>query len=136
MKRGQHPNSLKNLLSEPPMEARVKGGIKSAEVRKKRKELQEVVNYLIDLPVREGELDELESLVQAKSKNLTVKESMIIAQIKKALTGDTRAFNSLIDITGERPQKYITISDDDYDTVEMSHNEKLVLEYAKKTTTK
>lgn len=101
MKQKEYPN----LLKEPPVETRRKAGIKSGETRRRKKELKEIVKYLIDLPVRDGDTEEIKTLVEAKNKNLTVIESMILAQIKKALTGDTRAFNSLIEAGGEKPAK-------------------------------
>lgn len=100
-KHGRHPNSLKNLLPEPPMEARAKGGRAAAKANKKRRQLQEVVKFLMDLPMRDGDLDELQNLIQARNSNLTVSESLVLAQIRKALTGDTQAFKAIIDASGE-----------------------------------
>lgn len=111
-KQGHHPNSRKNLLKEPPQDARVRGGINSGEVRKKKRELQEVIRYLMDLPVREGDLDELTNLIEAKNKNLTVRESMVLAQIRKALSGDTQSFKAVADLSGERPKEQYDPADD------------------------
>lgn len=83
------------------MEARAKGGRAAAKANKKRRQLQEVVKFLMDLPMRDGDLDELQNLIQARNSNLTVSESLVLAQIRKALTGDTQAFKAIIDASGE-----------------------------------
>lgn len=88
-----------NLLPEPPRELRSLAGKKSGEARRNKKKLKDAAKQLLEIPMRHGELDEVKFLVEAKNKNLTVAESIIVAQIKKALGGDTRAFNSIVEIS-------------------------------------
>lgn len=96
-----HPNSLKNLLPKPPQGAQRKGGIARVKQEKKRKQIRDIVEFLINLPVNDGKVDRLKSIMDAKSKNLTVVEMMTIAQIKKAFSGDTRAFEAVTNIIRE-----------------------------------
>jgi len=43
-----------------------------------------------------GEVDEIDNLNAGELANITVAEAIIIAQIKKALKGDTKAFEALL----------------------------------------
>lgn len=98
---GMHPNSLKNLLPKPPQGAQRKGGIARKKQEIKRKQIRDIVEYLINLPVNEGKVDKIKNIMEAKSRNLTVVEMMTIAQIKKAFTGDTKAFEAVTNILRE-----------------------------------
>jgi hypothetical protein len=40
----------------------------------------------------------MKSIMDAKSKNLSVLDAMVVAQIKKAVSGDTKAFRALSEI--------------------------------------
>ena len=103
--RGQHPNSRKNLLAQPPAGAQRKGGYAAMKSKKKKKDIREVVEYLLNIPVQKGATKKLKNIMEAREKNLTVVEAMAVAQIKKAVAGDTRAFNALLDATTREPFK-------------------------------
>lgn len=112
--RGHHPNSRKNLLKEPTMEARSKGGHASVAVQRKKKEIQQVARYLMDLPIQEGEtVDELTNLMDARTANLTVREKMVLAQVVKALAGDTQSFKAIVEASGEIPKEQFDPADEE-----------------------
>jgi hypothetical protein len=97
-KPGEHPNSRANLLQQPPKGAQRKGAYASMKTKKKQKQMRGVIEYLINLPLQPGKPQILKNIMEAKTKNLTVFEGMAVAQIKKALSGDTRAFRALAEI--------------------------------------
>jgi hypothetical protein len=99
---GKNPNSLANLLPQPPEGAQRKGAYAAHRIKHKNKQIKDVIQYLINLPINEGKPQELKNIMQAKTKNLAVIDAMVVAQIKKAVTGDTRAFTALIDAVARK----------------------------------
>lgn len=68
-----------------------KGGIKSGEVRAKRKTLKE----------------ELIALLETKKENKTIQEKISLSLIQEALNGNVKAFATIRDTIGERPKEQI-----------------------------
>jgi len=95
--KGKHPNSLKNLLPCPPPGAQKKGAYASFKTKHKNKLIKDAVLYLLNLPINEGKPQELKNIVQARTKNLSVIDAIVVAQIKRAVSGDTKAYLALID---------------------------------------
>jgi hypothetical protein len=95
---GQNPNSKANLLPNFPPGAQKKGAYASMRAKKKKRELREVTEYLLSLPINPGRVEVMKSIMDAKSKNLSVLDAMVVAQIKKAVSGDTKAFRALSEI--------------------------------------
>lgn len=69
-----------------------KGGIKSGEVRRKRKTLKE----------------ELIALLETNDNN----NKISLAMIKEAINGNTRAFETIRDTIGEKPKDKVEIEQD------------------------
>lgn len=69
-----------------------KGGIKSGEVRRAKKAMREILDYLLEKEVTNG-----------KGDKITTKEAIAIALLKKAAQGDVKAFEVLRDTIGEKP---------------------------------
>ena len=82
-----------------------KGGIESGKSRRRKKLLKDTVNMLLALPLKEGKLDKLTDMQTINGKNITVEEAMVLKQIQKALKGDLRAFESLVDLSGSHNSK-------------------------------
>lgn len=82
-----------------------KGGIASGEARRKRKALNETLNELFSMPIKDGEINNIEqikSLAAVKGQNITVQEAIVIAQIQKALKGNQSAARLLFEMMGEQ----------------------------------
>lgn len=78
-----------------------KGGIASGKARRERKALNDTLNELFSMPLKDGEVNELESiksLAAMKGKNITVQEAVVLAQIQKALKGDQKAARLLFEL--------------------------------------
>ncbi len=76
------------------------GGKKSGEVRREKKTMRETIEMLLSLPINEdkcADIEEAKLIIEMSGKNITVVEGIILAQIKKALKGDTTALQRLHD---------------------------------------
>ena len=69
-----------------------KGGKKSGEVRRERKTMKEMLNYLLS-----------KEITNNKGEKATTLEAMMTATIKKAIQGDVRACQFIRDTIGEIP---------------------------------
>lgn len=111
---GMNPNSLKNLQNIPKEElARraANGRKKAVEAVKRQKEMRAVLNDFLSMPMKAGkELEAAEAFDTAKKANLTVVEKMMMAQIKKAVDGDTKAAEFIRDTTGQKAPQQIQAS--------------------------
>ncbi len=85
-----------------------KGGIKSGEVRRRKKTMKEVAEVILSLPLKDRALDDIDALMSLegiKGKNITVQETMTIALIKKAMTGNLQAIKLMSEVMGEIVEK-------------------------------
>ncbi len=106
-----------NLKVLTPKEAREqgrKGGIASGKARREKKAMKELLNDILDLPLKDGKTDEIKSLEEIEGKklngkNVTVEQAMIFMQVLKALKGDTTAFIALRDTSGQKPSDKLDI---------------------------
>lgn len=96
----------KNLIpndARTPNERRVnaqKAGIASGRTRRAKKEQKAIILNILSLPLKTGDISEIQSLADAQGANLTVNEAIVIAQVSRALKGDTRAAQYIRDTAG------------------------------------
>ena len=85
------------------------GGVKSGEARRAKKRMRESLEILLTMPLKakgkETDIDEIKAFAQLRGKNVTVEQAMLIAQIQKALKGDTNALVFLRNTSGQSPEK-------------------------------
>lgn len=86
------------------------GAKKSAETRRRRKTFQELAKWVLALPLKAGDVEEITALGEARGKNITVEEASIMAVATKAMGGDVRALEFLRDTAGERPAERVEVS--------------------------
>ncbi len=84
--------NLKPLSTEKAREIGAKGGKASAEARRKKRDLKLAMQLLLEQEI-EGKNGEKK----------TGAEAIAVAQFKKALKGDTRAFEVIRDTSGQKP---------------------------------
>lgn len=87
-----------------------KGGLISGEVRRNKKAMRERLEILLEMPLKDGRAADIEAIknfAALKGKNITVQDAMMIAQIQKALKGDTNAAAFVRDTAGENPSTKI-----------------------------
>lgn len=97
------------------------GGIKSGKVKREKKLLKEIAKIVLDLQTGEGralnidnakklgdlfETDERGSLVP---KNMTVAEVMVLRQAQRAINGDQKAFELVMEISGQKPANNVKL---------------------------
>lgn len=90
-----------------------KGGIASGEAKRRKKAMRERLEVLLELPLKEGrsaDLDSIKNFAALKGKNITVQDALMLAQIQKALKGDTTAAAFVRDTVGEKPGDKTIIS--------------------------
>lgn len=83
-----------------------KGGKKSGKVRRAKKTMRETIEILLNLPINVGkcaDIKKISSIIDISGQNVTAMQGVILAQIKKALKGDTAALVFLRDTVGEKP---------------------------------
>ena len=109
------PN-LENLKVPTSEEARrngAAGGRASGEARRRRKAMREVLDELLELPLRKGVIKELQSLADLAGPNgkinllngkvnVTVEQAVLLAQILQAINGNTKAATFLRDTAGQK----------------------------------
>ncbi len=91
------------------------GGIASGKARREKKLMRETLDMLLSMPMKNGksaDVDSIRSFAALKGKNINVQEAILIAQVQKAMKGDTRAAEYVRDTIGQKP----------VDNVEMSMN--------------
>jgi hypothetical protein len=101
------------MTPEERREAGRKGGIASGEAKRRKKAMRERLEVLLELPLKSGKRADLESiknLTALKGANITVQDAVMLAQIQKALKGDTSAAIFVRDTVGEKPGDKTIIS--------------------------
>ena len=87
-----------------------KGGIASGEAKRKKKAMKERLEVLLEMTMKSGKGADIESIknfAALKGKNITVQDALMIAQIQKALKGDTNAAVFVRDTAGQNPTQKI-----------------------------
>ena len=92
-------DKYKNLRKFTPEQAREngrKGGIKSAENKKAKKTMREMLKYLLE-----------QEISNKKGEKATTLEAIMLAQIKEAMKGNTKAVQFIRDTIGELPTQNV-----------------------------
>lgn len=95
-----------DMTSEQLRERARKGGLASAEARKKRKTMKEQIELLLSLPLKDEKAKKQLEAMGIDTENVDNQMAMVIAQWKTALKGGmagVNAFNTLRDTVGEAP---------------------------------
>ena len=88
-------------------------GIASGKARRERKLIRETLDVLLSMPIKNGKsasIDTIKSLASIKGKNISVQEAIAIAQIQKAMKGDTRAAEYVRDTIGQKPVENLVMT--------------------------
>lgn len=110
--------NLRKLTTEEAREIGRKGGVKSGEIRKKRKMMKEQISLLLSLPfpdVRDKTGKKIRTIFQQlgiDDENIDNQMAIIIAMWQQALKGNYKAFNTLRDTIGEKPTDKLEFTQD------------------------
>ena len=108
MPKGTNANSLKNLekgkatqfSGERAVIEGSKGGKSTAAKKKARQREKEEWAELLSLAMNDGTEEEIESLKDAKTKNLSISKAMKIKLITEALKGNIKAYECIMRYAG------------------------------------
>lgn len=102
-----------DMTPEQAAECGRRGGIASGEAKRRKKAMRESLEILLSMPVKSGkqcDVEAVKNFAALKGKNITVEQAMLIAQIQKALKGDTQALTFLRDTSGQKPDDTMVFS--------------------------
>ena len=89
------------------------GGIASGKERREKKMMRETLDMLLSMPLKNGKFADVESIrsfAALKGKNISVQEAILIAQVQKAMKGDTRAAEYVRDTMGQKPTDSVDLN--------------------------
>lgn len=89
------------------------GGIASGKARREKKMMRETLDMLLSMPLKNGKFADVESIrsfAALKGKNISVQEAILIAQVQKAMKGDTRAAEYVRDTMGQKPTDSVDLN--------------------------
>lgn len=87
----QNLKPVSERTSKELREMTKKGGIRSGEVRREKATFRATVQRMMELPLKKGDLKDMSAMEDANDANMTAKQMVVVAQIVKALNGDTKA---------------------------------------------
>lgn len=87
-----------------------KAGKASGKARRDKREQKQIILDVLSMPLKEGSVEEITSLVAAKGANLSINQAIVIAQVQKALKGDTKAAEYLRDTAGQKPTDKVQLN--------------------------
>lgn len=87
------------------------GGIASGISRRRKRDMQQALNAILDMPLKKGKLQQIRNLSEVKGKNITAEQAMLLAMVNKALKGDVRAATWVRDTAGCKPIDRVEIDE-------------------------
>ena len=107
--------SFEHMTKEQLREAGKKGGKASVEARRRRKELKETLEILLNMSLdkrrKNVDIEKIQAFADLKGKNVTVDEAMMIKLVQKALSGDLNSISMVRDTIGEKPSDRVEVKD-------------------------
>ena len=107
--------SFEHLSPEEIREAGRKGGKASVEAKRRRKELKETLEILLNMSLdkrrKNVDIAKIQAFADLKGKNVTVDEAMMIKLVQKALSGDLNSISMIRDTIGEKPSDRVEVKD-------------------------
>jgi hypothetical protein len=88
-----------------------KGGKASAEARRKKRDIRQAIEILLETDIKDK-----------SGKTLSGAEAIAVAQFKKALKGDTRAFEVIRDTSGQGVVQKVAVAEVDMDVINEIEN--------------
>lgn len=84
-----------------------KGGIRSGEARRRKRDLKKAMEALLEKEYADG-----------KGETITGAQAIAMRQMEKALQGDTKAFEIVRDTAGQKPVEKVMISEVDQEVID------------------
>ena len=117
-----YPNLTDKYIKAQTLEERKAagraGGIASGKTRRKKKTTRAIYESLAGQKVSADTVQKLQGTLKKMKKDLTVEESIVLAQVLMAQAGDTRAAEFLRDTAGEKPVEKVQIAEVDPEVID------------------
>ena len=100
------PCTFSKMTPERRAECGRKGGLAKREATRKRKEMRETLDILLNMPMKKGKVydaEDIKCFAELKGKNISIDQAMMVCLIQKALKGDLSAIAMIRDTVGEKP---------------------------------
>ena len=107
-------NEFALMTPERRAECGRKGGIAKREARRKKKEMRETLDILLNMPMKKGKVytaEDIKCFADLKGKNITIDQAMMIKLVQKALSGDLNSISMVRDTIGEKPSDRVEVKD-------------------------
>ena len=104
---------FKDMTKEELAECGRIGAKKSTETRRRKRQMKDALETLMNMPLKsatEADLEQIRSMQELKGANITVGEAIALAQVQKALKGDTTAAQFIRDTSGQKPKDELDIT--------------------------
>ena len=105
-------NAFARMTPEQRAENGRKGGLAKREATRKRKEMRETLDILLNMPMKKGKTysaEDIKCFADLKGKNITIDQAMSVCLIQKALKGDLSAIAMVRDTIGEKPVENVKV---------------------------
>ena len=107
-------NEFALMSPERRAECGRKGGLAKREATRRRKEMRETLEILLEMPLKKGKVytaEEIKSFADLNGKNITIDQAMMVRLIQKALKGHLNAIAMVRDTIGEKPTEKMEVKD-------------------------
>lgn len=107
-----NPNAYLNLKPVHTTEEARALAMKSVEKRRAKKAMQQAVKDILKMSLHSGtmlETEDVESIAELKGQNISVQDAIAIAQVQKALKGDTTSAQFVMQVAGEKPADKVEV---------------------------
>ena len=94
---------MNERTKEEQREIARQGGIASGKVRKQQADLKKRLKEIANMALRAGDIEEITTLADAKSANLSVSDALLVKLVAMALGGNIKAMNTLMGMLGNDP---------------------------------
>ena len=114
-----HPENITNLTREQLSENGRKGAIKSNEVQRQKRAMKEEMLMILSLPVNRNvknaaqkmlTVDKAKALNDFRSRNTTVQTQILLKLTQMAMSGNLKATQFIMELSGETNQKVVDTS--------------------------
>ena len=124
-------NAFAKMTPEQRAEYGRKGAEKANETKRKRKEMRETLDILLNMPLKKGKVysaEEIKSFADLNGKNITIDQALMVKLIQKALKGDLNAIGMVRDTVGEKPVEKVeaTVKKNPFDELTADELRKLI----------
>ena len=94
---------MNERTKEEQREIARQGGIASGKVRKQNADIKKRLKEIANMALRDGKIDDIKTLADAKSANLSISDALLVKLVLMALSGNIKAMNTLMGMLGNDP---------------------------------